>query len=44
MIPFDIGGWWAANSDTLLPTEIRKFDYTIVENEIVDGFTPEAAH
>jgi DNA-binding CsgD family transcriptional regulator len=36
VIPFDNGGWWTADSDTLLPTEMWKFDYAMVENEIVD--------
>ena len=36
VIPFDNGGWWTADSETLLPTEMWKFDYAMVKNEIVE--------
>jgi DNA-binding CsgD family transcriptional regulator len=36
VIPFDTGGWWTSDPETLLPTELWNFDYESIERELAD--------
>jgi len=36
VIPFDTGGWWTSDPETLLPTELWNFDYASIERELAE--------
>jgi DNA-binding CsgD family transcriptional regulator len=47
VIPFDSGGWWTTDPETLLPTELWGFDISVIERELtadqgvpLEGNTP----
>lgn len=47
VIPFDSGGWWTTDPETLLPTELWSFDINVIERELtvnngvpLEGSTP----
>ncbi|MGW2092285.1 helix-turn-helix transcriptional regulator [Promicromonospora sukumoe] len=35
VVPFDGGDWWTSDPETLLPTELRPFDYPALQSEVV---------
>lgn len=37
VVPFDGGGWWASDPETLLPAELWEFDYPELWREVADS-------
>lgn len=37
VVPFDSGGWWTTDPETLLPTELWNFDIAVIARELAPG-------